>query len=100
MIYQKLISTFSAISIHLLTIDLAHAKDFKIGNIKKTFPMDSLCATYLPKTHKHMLIVIDSGSNSTHAWINIDGKDVELKQIKAKVIKPNVRTIAKYRSNN
>ena len=41
-----------------------------------------------------------SKSEPAYAWININGKDVRLRQVMINVNKSKRRSIAKYRSNN
>lgn len=65
----------SAIAISLLLSNAVNAADFKIGNVSKTFPTDALCASLNPKKPQSAILV-DLGKS---AWININGKDIELK---------------------
>jgi hypothetical protein len=69
------------IAIPMLTIDIAHAKDFKIGSVKQNISPGSSCVAYLPNTKKNMLIIPSTKSKSepAYAWMNIDGKDVPIR---------------------
>jgi hypothetical protein len=102
MVHYKIISVFSAIAISMSVIDLAHAKDFIVGSVKRNIPGDSACVAYLPNTQKYMLIVPSTISKSepAYAWMNIDGKDVRLRQVSVKITQQKKRSIAKYRLNN
>ena len=100
-IIQNFIAGCGAIAIPVLTIDLAHAKDFKIGIVKESIPTSSVCVAFLPNTQKHMLVIpFPEKTQPVFAWMNIDGKDVRLRQVSLKVSKKQRRSIAKYRSNN
>jgi hypothetical protein len=63
----------NAIAISLLPPNPANAADFKIGNVKQTFPTDALCVSLNPKM-SDKAILVDLGNS---AWMNINGKDVE-----------------------
>jgi hypothetical protein len=71
----------SAIALSLFPSYPANAADFKIGNVKQTFPTDSLCVSFNPKM-PDKAILVEVGS----AWININGKDIELKSLSYKKI--------------
>jgi hypothetical protein len=53
-------------------------------------------------TQKNMLIIPSTMSKSApaYAWMNIDGKDVRLRQVSVKITQQKKRSIAKFRSNN
>jgi hypothetical protein len=75
----------------------ASAKDFKIGEVRKKLQTDYICVTSFPN-EKGIMVLVDSGSK--HAWVNIDGSDIRLIQASSQVVKPNKRTIIKYRNKN
>jgi hypothetical protein len=80
----------------LVTIP-SHAKDFKIGEVSKKLQTDYICVTSFP-TEKGIMVLVDSGSK--HAWVNIDSSDIRLIQASSQIVKPNKRTIIKYRNKN
>jgi hypothetical protein len=100
--YHKFISMLIPIAIPMLTIDLAHAKDFKIGSVKQNISPGSACIAYLPNTQKNMLVIPSTMSKSApaYAWMNINGKDVRLRLVSVKITQQKKRSISKYRSNN
>jgi hypothetical protein len=83
----------AAIAISLLPSNLANAASFKIGNVKKTFPTDSACVSFNPKTPEKRILVALGNS----AWINIDSKDVELKLVSQKNINQK-KSVLKYQA--
>jgi hypothetical protein len=91
-----------SIAISIFTPNLASAKDFKIGSVKQQFDFGGMCVSLLPKTQKYMLIIPfpQSKSQPVIAWINIDGKDLSMKQVSLKLMKANRRSVAKYQSRN
>jgi hypothetical protein len=72
----------------------SNAKDFKIGEVNKKLPT-TFCGSYLPNRQEAMLLF--EGNYSKYAWINIDGKDIQLTKTSSQFIKPSKRTISKYR---
>jgi hypothetical protein len=86
----------------LWTIAPAQAKTFTVGTIQQDIQASGVCIANLPNTEKSMLIIpfTSSESEPVYAWMNINGKDVRLRQTSLKIIQPKVRSIARYRANN
>jgi hypothetical protein len=96
----KSILLFNAIALSFIIPNPASAKDFKIGGVKQQFQTYSLCYTFLPNTEKHMIVIpLVNQSQAIFAWVNIDGKDIRLRQVMSKDINSR-RSIAKYQANN
>jgi hypothetical protein len=83
----------ATITFSCLSSSSAHAKDFKIGVVKKILPT-TFCGSYIPNRKEAMLLF--EGEYSKYAWINIDGEDIKLKQTSRKFLKSSKRTIATY----
>jgi hypothetical protein len=93
---MKLASTSLAV-IFLFLSSPANARNFKIGAVKKSLQTDFVCASDLPGT-KESVVLVDRGSDS--AWINIDGKDIMLKEANVQTIKSDKRVIYIYSNRN
>jgi hypothetical protein len=91
-----------SIAMSIFIPNLASAKDFKIGSVKQQFDFGGMCVSLLPQTQKYMLVVPFPlrKSQPVIAWINIDGKDLQMRQVSLKVMKSNRRSVAKYQSRN
>jgi hypothetical protein len=81
----------SAITMSFVTTNPVNAADFNIGNVKRTFPTDAFCVSFNPKMSNNT-IVVDLYQS---AWININGKDIELKSLGYKKINPKI-SISKF----
>jgi hypothetical protein len=101
--FAKSILIITSIAIPILIPHPASAKDFRIGAVKEQqqFQTDSLCYTLLPNTNKFAIVSpsVDKGK-PVFAWINIDGKDIRLREVMSKRDKRNGRSINKYQANN
>jgi hypothetical protein len=90
-----------SIALPILIPHPASAKDFRIGGVKQQFQTDSICSTSLPNhPNKFIMIIplVDKGK-PVFAWVNINGKDIRLREVMSKINKQNGRAINQYQAN-
>jgi hypothetical protein len=100
--FTRSILVFSAITISLLTANSVDAKDFTVGIIKKRFSGHGYCVSFLSGSKKYIMIIpyTNRKSEPVIAWMNINGRDLRLRQVSLQIIKPGISSVATYRSNN
>jgi hypothetical protein len=100
MLIQKIFIASSIIVTLISTEVPSEARSFSIGEVKKSFEIDTLCVALLPNTEKAMLIIpfAENNSPTVFAWLNINGKDIKLKQISTTGTKKKSRS--KYQARN
>jgi hypothetical protein len=99
--FTRSILIIISIALPILIPHPASAKDFRIGGVKQQFQTDSVCSTALPNHLNKFIIVIPlvNKGKPVFAWVNINGKDIRLKEVMSKINKRNGRSTNQYQGN-
>jgi hypothetical protein len=96
---QQVSIAIGTVFVYFSTVSFAYADSFNIGGVKEQFPIDTLCASFSPdKTKAVMVSPFPEESKPVIAWMNIDGQDIQLKQVSLKV--NGDKSVAEYRSKD
>jgi hypothetical protein len=91
------LSILIAITLFYFLSSPVYARTLKIGIVKKVLPT-TFCGSYLPGGKEPLLLF--EGSYGRYAWININGKDVQLTRTRSQYIKSIKRTISRYQGGD
>jgi hypothetical protein len=99
--FTRSILIVTSIALPILIPHPASAKKFRIGGVKQQFQTDSICSTSLPNNPNKFVIVIPlvNKGKPVFAWVNINGKDIRLKEVMSKINKRNGRSTNQYQGN-
>jgi hypothetical protein len=96
---QQLSIAIGTVFVYFSTVSFAYADSFKIGGVKEQFPIDTICVSFSPNQTKAILVSpFPEESEPVIAWMNIDGQDIQLKQVSLRV--SGDKSVAEYQSKD
>jgi hypothetical protein len=96
---QQLSIAIGTVFVYFSTVSFAYADSLNIGGVKEQFPIDTICASLSPdKTTAVLVSPFPEESKPVIAWMNIEGQDIQLKQVSLKV--NGDKSVAEYRSKD
>lgn len=100
MFTKKIGSIALAGAMFVATSGVVVAQGLTIGAVKQAVPM-SFCGVYLPGGEQPMVILLlPDDSTSKKALVNVNGRDVSIKQVSFRWTKPEKRSVAVYQGKD
>jgi hypothetical protein len=76
--------------------------EIKVGSVKTSIPTGSVCVALLPETDKYMVVIpfTRKKSEPIFAWMNINNRDLRLKQVSNRVDRAGRKSISIYKADS